>query len=40
MGLDWDGPPHFDEKQMKFARSPYTVRVNAGVLADEAKGKK
>jgi serine/threonine protein kinase/WD40 repeat protein len=37
MGLDWDGPPYFDEKQMRIARSPYTVRVDAGVLAVDAK---
>jgi eukaryotic-like serine/threonine-protein kinase len=40
MGLDWNGPPFFDEAKMKFARSPYTVRVNAGELADKAKSKK
>jgi eukaryotic-like serine/threonine-protein kinase len=33
MGLDWEGPPYFSPAQMKLARSPYTVRVDAGELA-------
>ena len=37
MGLDWVGPPNFPEKEMSFAPTPYTLRVNAGVLADNVK---
>jgi eukaryotic-like serine/threonine-protein kinase len=33
MGLDWAGPPYFSPDEVKLARSPYTVQVDAGSLA-------
>jgi hypothetical protein len=33
MRLGWEGPPYFSPAQIKLARSPYTVHVDAGELA-------
>jgi eukaryotic-like serine/threonine-protein kinase len=33
MGLDWEGPPYFSEAEMKLARTPCSVHIDAGELA-------